>query len=484
SSELFRVKEDPEHRHDPFPLTEVQQAYWMGQMQSLSLNSKTYYMVELTGSPLNRERLCHAFDLLKKRHEMLRAVITDDGMQTIRKQAAASDIPYFSVTDEQEACSSVSEWWDNLNKDSVCHPVAAAGFLYGTGMRLAIAFSYMNLDGYSVKLLLKDLAQAYNDPAGYENRPPLTLSFRDYVLSAVADESRIESARKYWDEKIAVMPNAPQLPLRCSPDTVEESHFIRLAHTVKNRDWHKLRAKASACGITPSAVLLHAYLATLSRYSGENDVTVNVTLFDRKRIHPEIMDITGDFTSLLPVSYTPDTSLTFADAARKTAENLAEGLDHRELSSIYIQRELSRKRGSGMASLPVIFTSTLGVSQNDEDASPADGFLQITEGGMSETPQVWLDHQLYEKQDGIYLTWDYVEGLFDPSTVREMFDCYLETVMNIADGEWNRPINPELSRKTADTRKRINSTGAPVSDTLLAERIFTNAETRPDSPAL
>ncbi|WP_405328683.1 condensation domain-containing protein, partial [Ruminobacter sp.] len=480
---LFTVKEDPDNRYEPFPLTEVQRAYWLGQVQGLPLNSRTYYLIDLEGKVLDSDRLNRAFDMLILRHEMLRSHVTDDGMQVIERKNTASSVVFTCCQTREQAKEAAKEWWNRLNQDEKNHPLAAAGFVFGDSMRLSVAFSYMNLDGFSVKLMLKELADAYTNPEEYSAKAPLSLSFRDYVLSAETDEESLASAKKYWDEKIEEMPDAPQLPLASSPDRIQNSHFIRIAHTLSRNDWSILKEKARKCGITPSAVLLQAYASTLSRYSSENSVTVNMTLFDRKPVHNEILSVAGDFTSLLPVTYRPSLTRSFSESVRDMAEELASGLDHRELSSIYIQRELSKRRGLSMASLPVIFTSTLGVG--DENVSDINNeFLSIADGGMSETPQVWLDHQLYEKTEGIYLTWDYVEGLFDESLINEMFACYLDLVYRIVNSDWNEPICPALPQSAVETRNRINDTAAPITDMLIAERIFANSVANPDDTAI
>ncbi|SFP81755.1 AMP-binding enzyme, partial [Ruminobacter amylophilus] len=485
SSELFRVKEDPEHRHDPFPLTEVQQAYWMGQAPGLPLNSKTYYLVEMEGSDISVERLNEAFRLVVGRHEMLRTEITADGQQVIREKALVTPVEVTRVADVKQAVSAVSAWWNELNDMNESFPYAARAFEYGkNSMRLAMAFSYMNLDGYSIKMILREIAEAYRNSEKYSSRPPLALSFRDYILSHGYSEEKLQEAHRYWDEKIDDLPPAPQLPTECSPDRIEKSHFVRIAGTLPHKELDSIKARAREFGLTPSAVFLHAYAEVLCRYSGTDGVTVNMTLFDRMNVHPEIYDVAGDFTSLVPVAYRPDTTGSFAASTGVLAENLAEALDHRELSSIYIQRELSKRKGLSMASLPVVFTSTLGIADDLLSQDTGAGFLTLAEGGLSETPQVWLDHQLYETADGLYLSWDYVSELYDGNLIREMFECYMELIHRLVTESWQLNIQAELPKETVRIRTVVNTTSAPLSSLLLAERIHMNGITMADSPAL
>ncbi|MFB9228754.1 phosphopantetheine-binding protein, partial [Vibrio lentus] len=56
---------DPEARFEPFPLTEIQRAYWMGQSPGLPLNCGTHYLVELDGEDVNIGRLENAWNSLE-----------------------------------------------------------------------------------------------------------------------------------------------------------------------------------------------------------------------------------------------------------------------------------------------------------------------------------------------------------------------------------------------------------------------------------
>ena len=259
---------------------------------------------------------------------------------------------------------------------------------------------------------------------------------------------------------------------------------MRVAHTINHKDLSKLKAKAKKYGLTPSAVMLHAYAEVLCRYSGTDGVTINMTLFDRQNVHEDIYKVAGDFTSLVPVAYRPAVGRSFAEGTGIIAGELAEALDHRELSSIYIQRELSKRKGLSMASLPVVFTSTLGIADNLLSGDSEKDFLTITDGGLSETPQVWLDHQLYEKQDGLYLSWDYVSELYDSKLIEEMFGCYKALIQSLINEDWQQPLASLLPINTVRTRAIVNTTAAPITDLLLAERIFSHAIANPDVTAI
>src|SRR5688572_3271510 len=77
------VEADTAHRGEPFPLTDIQHAYWVGRDRAMEGNVATHLYVELDCEALDLERLNDALCRLVDRHDMLRAVILQDGRQQI-----------------------------------------------------------------------------------------------------------------------------------------------------------------------------------------------------------------------------------------------------------------------------------------------------------------------------------------------------------------------------------------------------------------
>ena len=51
---------------------------------------------------------------------------------------------------------------------------------------------------------------------------------------------------------------------------------------------------------------------------------------------------------------------------------------------------------------------------------------------MSQTPQVYLDHQVYQRGGHLYLSWDAVEELFPPGLLDDMFGAYCAFLQRLA----------------------------------------------------
>ncbi|AZS50295.1 hypothetical protein DM558_05680 [Entomomonas moraniae] len=481
--EQQQVVPDLANRYQPFPLTEVQRAYWMGQSPGLPLSCGTHYLVELDGENIDLQRLTVAWNKLVARHDMLHATVTEQAEQHILPEWALYTIPQSEHHNLAEIKIKVDEWWQQQKAKKHSLPFAMHAFNYPEQRcYLAIIFNYMNLDGFSIKLLLKELASFYQDLD--IKLPKLTLSFRDYVTQVTHTPQAIERAEAYWHERMVTLPGAPQLPTAIEPQQLKQAKFIRKSAKLDSQKLISLRHIAKNYGLTPSAIIMLAYAEVLSQWSGGEAVTINMTLFDRQEVHPEIYQIAGDFTSLLPIAYTPDYSKSLLEQAKCLQQELATALDHREISSIWVQRELARNKAINAASLPIVFTSTLGIADDLLEDSEQQGFLQLAGGGLSETPQVWLDHQLYEHQGGLLISWDAVEDLFPTGLLDEMFAGYIQLLNQLIEHNWQQPLVAQLPATQLQVRQQVNAVVAPLPSSSLIEPIFDYASSHPQQVAL
>ena len=71
---------DPKSRHDPFPLTDVQRAYWIGRSGTFGLGKVSCHAyLEFDVEGIDRGRLANSWLRLIERHDMLRCIVQSDG---------------------------------------------------------------------------------------------------------------------------------------------------------------------------------------------------------------------------------------------------------------------------------------------------------------------------------------------------------------------------------------------------------------------
>ncbi|MBK6688725.1 MAG: amino acid adenylation domain-containing protein [Deltaproteobacteria bacterium] len=479
-------------RHQPFPLSDVQAAYWLGRTGGFELGGTScHYYGELERTGLDVERLSRSWQLLIQRHEMLRAVIEDDGQQHILPNTPAYtlDVRDLRGRTPAEVSSALAQTRAELSHQ-VFDPKRWPLFdlrvhrLDGDRTRLHLSIDLLIMDVSSFVGLLTEWRRLYEGEA----LEPITLSFRDYQLWERAQESTpaFEASLAHWRERITTMPEGPQLPLARAPKDVGRPQFTRRERVLAPQQWSRLKERARQAGLTPAMVVAAAYAHVLERWSKSKAFTLNLTLFNRAPVHPEVNRVVGDFTSLILLEVDHRGAGNFVERAKALQARLRQDLPHRQVTGVRVLREWSKQKGR-IVGAPVVFTSGIGMTDGlQAEADRTDAWFGESVYSVSQTPQVWLDHQVYERQGKLLLYWDAVEALFPEGLLDEMFEAYGALLESLTedDSVWTQPRLPLVSTKALAPRRQANQTDGPVPAGLLHSALAEQARRRPDAPAV
>ncbi|HET9382059.1 MAG TPA: beta-ketoacyl synthase N-terminal-like domain-containing protein, partial [Streptomyces sp.] len=485
---------DPDALYEPFPLTEIQQAQWIGRLGNFTLGNVAahiYWEVENTGIDL--DALESAWVRLMARHPMLNAVLTDDGRQRILPDPGpyAFDRVDLREVPDKERARRLDELRTRISHEmrpTDTWPLfgITAVHLPGDLTRLYLSFDLLIADIGSIRILLQEWRTLYADPTA--ELPGIGLSYRDYVLAAarVRGTTLYEKSLAHWRRRVAELPPAPELPLAVAPSEVTEPRFTPRSHVLERTAWQRVKEQAAAHGVTPSAVLLAAYATVLGRWSRSPQFTLNVTVINRIPVHPDADRLVGEFASfdLLPVDLERDSGI--ADIARALQEHAWEDLEHRYVNGVDVLRELARQRGGTSGSvMPIVFTSTLVQDTGDQGETLFDWLGDLVHESV-QTPQVWIDAAVLETSKGLYLSWPAVEELFPAGLVDEMFDSYCRLLADLAADEtvWTsgpRELAPAAHRALV---AEVNDTGGRVPEGLLHAGLLERAAESPEKVAV
>nr|UYH37513.1 amino acid adenylation domain-containing protein [Myxococcaceae bacterium MCy9487] len=492
--ELPRAEPDPSRRHEPFPLTDIQQAYWVGRAGAVDLGGvSTHVYFELEGRGLDVERLDRAWNRLVQRHEMLRAIILPSGQQQFLAQVpayriATSDMRRLGLEESTRRIDEARQQMSHQVLPTDQWPLfeLRATLLPDERVRLHISIDVVIADGASMTRLFQEWSQLYVEP----DHPlvPLELSFRDYVLAEerLRDTELYTRSRTYWMERLETFPSAPELPLASNPATLEKYQFQRRSARLEPAMWRQLAQRARKAGLTPSGLLMAAYAEVLATWSKGKRFVLNLTLFNRLPLHPQVNDIVGDFTSINLLEVDASLPGTFTDRATRLHQQLLKDMDHRFFGGVQVLRELARREGGIPRTLmPVVFTSGLALGSSGQGAS-ALSELGTLVYGINQTPQVWLDLQVLEQDEGLAINWDAVEALFSPGMLDDMFAAYRQLLEKLACDEpaWTDAALCLTPAAQLARREAINATEAPLPDGLLHSAFLQQAEQRPQQPAI
>jgi yersiniabactin nonribosomal peptide synthetase len=475
---------------EPFDLATLQLAYWIGRGPEQSLGVGAHFYAELDGAGVEPERLERAVRALVERHGMLRARFLDDGRQQI---AAAAAWPGLAVHDLRDAGAAAQAQQLEERRAALSHRRLAVeqgevfdvqlSLLAGGRTRVHVDIEMLVADAQSFRILLADLAALYERPG--DLLPPLSYSFPRYLAQRSQDRGASwERARAYWAERIADLPGPPQLPLAVDPQQLEAPRAARRFTWLSGADAERLSARAREHGVTPSIVFATAFAQVVGAWSATPRFLLNLPFYDREPLHDDVERLVGDFTNVVLLEVDVSREDSFAGAARRLQEQLRRDARHAEYTGLDVLREVARAGSSEQAAAPVVFTSALSLGELfDTRVRRAFGAPAFT---MSQTPGVWLDCQVTEREGGLYVNWDAVEELFCEGVLGAMFGAFEWLLGWLADvgSEWSGRVPGLLPESQRVVRVGVNGVVGPGPGRGLHEGFFARARERGECPAV
>ncbi|WP_414167747.1 amino acid adenylation domain-containing protein [Streptoverticillium reticulum] len=460
---------DIEQLHEPFPLTNVQQTYYLGRFNSFELSSvSTHVYSEFRYSSIDRARLEAAYNRLLERHLALRTVFTD-GQQRFLSEVPHYRIAFHDLKDPEELERLRSAYSHKLY-DPEQYPLFDVVLSRLDGVfRLHISFDALIIDMGSFDILFDEWAQLYADPQ--RCLPALGTSYRDYVLQyeRIRESPLLLQAQEYWENKADDYNLDLKLPLKERPSAVDTPVFRRKSKVIPAAVWDRLADRCSQYGISPTALIVELFSRVLSQWSGQDQLCMNLTLFNRLPLHPDINGVIGDFTVLELFDYRTERELGIAAKLRRVHGELLQDVDNNLFDGVDFQRLLKTRHSIPVGKIvaPVVLTSTLGAKGNASMFElPLDDSYQGVDHSISQTPQVWLDNKAYETDEGFVAEWDYVEQLFDDAVIDAMHDGYCRLIEQLAELDWETAAFPSLPVPAEDLAliEAANADDRPVSE--------------------
>jgi mycobactin phenyloxazoline synthetase len=471
----------------PFSLATMQHAYWIGRAEEQELGGVAAHLyVEFDGIAIDPVRLEHAVAGLVETHPMLRTRFLPDGTQ---QTMPAPGRPVFSVVDLRGKSSATAESALAELRERKTHQRLAIedGQVIDITLtlheedrsRLHLDIDMLAGDAMSYRVLVEDLAALYR---GASLQVP-DYTYRRYRTERRRDDAAHDRDRQWWQQRLPEMPGAPELPTVPLVDRAAPHRTVRYDHWLPPEAKRRLTAGAHARGVTPAMTLAAVFADTIGGWSAQGRFLLNVPLFQREPVHPDIDRVVGDFTSsiMLEVDVTDNVSVT--DRARAMQRKMYESGSHAAYSGLEVLRDLGRRRAEPVLA-PVVFTSALDLGElfGDNVIETLGEPVWI----VSQGPQVLLDAQVTELRGGLLVNWDVRESAFPEGLIDAMFARFIAAVQRLAEGDagWDAEAAVRLPCGQAKVRAAINATDGPVSGRCLHQGFFFHAAVKPDAPAV
>ncbi|MFI5780233.1 amino acid adenylation domain-containing protein [Nocardia sp. NPDC051570] len=470
---------------DPYPLAGMQHAYWIGRSDEQELGGVAAHLyVEFDGGAIDPARLERAVDELIELHPMLRTRVLPDGTQQLLPRPGR---PVFSVVDLRGRDERVTGDALERLRDTRTHQRLALEdgqvlditltLLDGDRSRLHLDVDMLAGDAMSYRVLTADLAELYHGA----RLPKPRYSYRRYLTERRVDPVARERDRRWWQERLPELPGAPELPTVPVGRRAEPHRTMRYNHWLAPQAKQRLLAAAHRRGVTPAMALAAVFAETIGGWSAQPRFLLNMPLFHREPVHPDIDRIVGDFTSSIMVEVDVTDNTTVTERARALQRGMHDSGAHAGYSGLEVLRDLSRFRGEPVLA-PVVYTSALNLGELFAD--------RVTETFgepvwiISQGPQVLLDAQVTEVRGGLLLNWDVRRDAFPDGMIDAMFACYTAAITRLAEeAGWDAEAAVRLPIEQAAVRARVNATDGPVSGRCLHQGFFEHAAVAPDDVA-
>ncbi|MEU2177695.1 amino acid adenylation domain-containing protein [Nocardia sp. NPDC019219] len=471
----------------PFPLATMQHAYWIGRSDEQELGGVAAHLyVEFDGGRIDPARLERAVADLVAMHPMLRTRFLPDGTQ---QTMTAPGKPVFSVVDlrdrsPEEAEAALTELRDRKTHQRLAIEDGQAidvtlTLRDGDRSRLHLDVDMLAGDAMSYRILISDLAELYHGTT----LPVPAYTYRRHRTEHREDVAARERDRQWWQQRLPELPGAPELPTVAVSERADPNRTVRYDHWLVPEAKQRLLAAAHERGITPAMALAAVFAETIGGWSAQSRFLLNVPLFHRDPVHPDIDRVIGDFTSSIMLEVDVTESMSVTDRARALQRSMHESGAHTAYSGLEVLRDLGRHRGEPVLA-PVVYTSALNLGELFA------GKVTETFGEpvwiISQGPQVLLDAQVTEVRGGLLLNWDVRASAFPEGMIDAMFARYCAAIGRLGEGAagWNAEAAVRLPVAQAEVRAAVNATDGPVSGRCLHQGFFEHAAAQPEAPAV
>ncbi|GAB4195282.1 MAG: hypothetical protein OHK0022_11910 [Roseiflexaceae bacterium] len=406
------------------PASFTQQRFWF--LDQLDPGNPAYLMpvaMRIDG-PLDRDRLRGCLEALIKRHETLRTGLMVFDSEPVQVIAAEAALPW----DCEDLCAADPAQREALLQERI-DLVVSKPFDLGQAPLLrthlfrvddqrhvlVLALHHSIADGWSLNILLRELAALYAD--GPEALPDLPIQYGDYVIwqQKWLAGPRLERQLAFWQAQLAGAPTALELPTDRPRPAAQTFRGALFHFTLPEPLTRQLQGWAAQHGCTLFMALLAGFQTLLYRYSGQTDLIVGTPVAGRPRV--EMEGLVGCFANLLALRGDLAGNPSFATLAERVRAACLAAFANQDVPFERLIDELNLTRDPSRSPL----AQAVLVLQNTPQPTLAFGQLLIEPIRIDNRAAKFdLLLDLVPDQDGLAGTVEYNTDLFDQTTIARM----------------------------------------------------------------
>ena len=432
------------NRPSRIPLAFSQERLWFIDQLNGSVAYHIPLVIRLNGS-LDEGALSYALSTVVNRHEALRTVIRQE-----------HGVPYQQVMEEDGWQLNIIAG-EKYKDPELLHArlielvnapfdLARDHMLRANLIRLSadehvllITQHHISTDGWSVTLLINDIAELYN--AYTQKRPavlePLTLQFADFAIwqRSIAESDRLRKQLAYWEKQLEGV-EVLQLPADFSRPVIQSTKGAVKRFTLDIALSQQLQQFSLQQDVTLFMTLLTAFKVLLYRYSGQEDICVGSSIAGRTT--EEVAGVIGFFVNTLALRSDLSQHPSFITLLQQVKQTTLAAYDHQDVpfekivEAVNTDRDLSRTP---------LFQVLFELQNTPAVDSVQLGSLTVTKEDVKyNTAQFDLVVSMEEGPDGLTGYVEYGTEIFREETISQLmthFTQLLKTVITLPDTRIN-----------------------------------------------
>ncbi|MBZ4336684.1 non-ribosomal peptide synthetase, partial [Corallococcus sp. AS-1-12] len=490
TSPLTRVSHD-----GPLPLSFAQQRLWL--IDQLEPGSPLYNLpvaVRMEGH-LRMDVLERALQEVVRRHDALRttfAQVDGEPVQLIHPDnplpLGLVDLTDVPETQRESEARRLVDMEMRRPFDLRTGPLLRT-LLFKLSERehvLVVTMHHIVSDGWSLGVLVREVTTLYaafsaGQPSPLPALPVQYADYSDWQRRTLSGEA-LRQEVAYWEQKLSGAPAVLELPTDFPRPAVRSNAGATLGFTLSRELTEALRSLAHREGGSLFMVLLAAWQGLLTRYTGQQDISVGSPIAGRTRAETE--GLIGFFVNTLVLRAKVDEGQSFRSLLQQVRATVLEAYEHQEVPFEKLVEVLQPMRS--LSHTPLFQTLLALQNVPTEDVRLSDLRLRRLEASHS-TSKFDVSVFFTETSDGLRGTLEYSTALFKQSTVERMA-AHLRTLLEAVAAKPEQPI-AHLTLLSSEERQRVlvewNDTRATSPTDVPVHVHFTRqAQRTPDAVAL
>ncbi|AFZ01575.1 non-ribosomal peptide synthetase [Calothrix sp. PCC 6303] len=434
------------HRNNPptltYPLSFTQQGLWF--IHQLTPNAPTYnipIIINLKGN-LNLPALQESLNEIIRRHEVLRTsftVINQQPVQVINQPVPLTlNVEKVQTLAQQQPDSLIqhltSEFAQQPFDLSVSLPLRTKICqINDKNYYLIVTLHHIIADGWSIGVLLKELATLYDAFSSGQQPllPELPNQYRDFVnwQQQSLDNECIQPLLSYWREKLQGDLPVLDLPTDRPRQAVQTFKGAQAKLLLDPNLVKQLNRLSRQQGVTLFMTLLTAFKILLHKYTDQTDILVGSPIAGRNRA--EVKALIGLFINILVLRTDLSGDPSFQDLLAQVKSTALEAYVHQDLPLEKLVEDLKPNRD--LSYHPLFQVMFVLQSVPKPNLSLSNRSLSYGEGHNGTSK---FDLTLFMEEDseqGLVATCEYNTDLFNTDTITRMLGHYqtlLESIVS------------------------------------------------------